>query len=130
VRRLRKFLLLASALVFAFCLGCLTYGFILSNSKIADEVFSVLVEVHGFTEKVRVEFYRENGGFTLTGIDGVDYCFESDLSYRAGDLVAVYLLTEKGIELWSSNIAVSENYRLLVSNSSTGIKVDYLEVSQ
>jgi hypothetical protein len=130
MKRLRKLLLITSALIFAFCLGCLTYGFILSNSEVADEEFSVPVDVNGFTEKVRVEFYRENGSFELVGIDSVDYSFSLDLSFHEADRVNVYLLTEKGIELWSSQIVVSENYRLLVSNSSTGVKVDYLEAFQ
>jgi hypothetical protein len=99
-----------------------------SNSE--EEEFSVPVDVNGFTEKVRVEFYRENGSFELVGIDGVDYSFSLDLSFHEADRVNVYLLTEKGIELWSSKIVVSKNYMLLVSNSSTGVKVDYLEASQ
>jgi hypothetical protein len=130
MRRLRKFLLITSALVFAFCLGYLVYGLILSSSEVEDEEFSVPVEVYGFTEKVRVEFYSENGSFELVSIDGVDHSFCADLSFHEADRVNVYLLTEKGIELWSSNIAVSENYKLILSNSSTGVKVDYMEVSQ
>ncbi|MFA5365966.1 MAG: hypothetical protein WC325_12355 [Candidatus Bathyarchaeia archaeon] len=127
----RKFLVLlfATVLVLAFCLGYLVYGLILSSSEIEDEEFSVPVEVYGFTEKVRVEFYSENGSFELVGIDGVDHSFCADLSFHEADRVNVYLLTRVGIELWSGNIAVSENYRLIISNSSAGVKVDYLEAS-
>ncbi|MFA5366125.1 MAG: hypothetical protein WC325_13165 [Candidatus Bathyarchaeia archaeon] len=127
LRKFLKVLLLAIALVYAFCLGWLSCLFF-SSLEVEDEVFSVSVKVNDFTEKVQVKFFSENGSFELVNIDGVDYSFFVDLSFHEADRVNVYVLTDKEIELWSSQVVVSDNYQMLISNSSTGVKVDYLEV--
>ncbi len=119
--------LLVFAVVAAFLLGFIIHSLIVVDSS--EEVeFSVPVEVYGFTEKIRVELYHENGGFFLCGIDSVDHMFTCDLSFREHDSVNVYVLTEIGIELWSGKVLVSENHCLVISNSTSGVNVDYLEV--
>ncbi|MFA5365581.1 MAG: hypothetical protein WC325_10425 [Candidatus Bathyarchaeia archaeon] len=96
------------------------------NTNLAGKSrFDVNVQVDGFTETVKICMSPKGALLIHTFDDGNS--FITDLSTEQAANIPTMLLTKIGILLWEGNVSASPNFKVVFSNSSSGVIIEQVK---